>query len=108
LCDRVAVIPGRAEATVADWGRPIKGLGNLGATDHHPIHIDGHHFRITATYGEDISLSAQWPETTALVAVGQTRSIELIADASGTVARKATEADLARNGITVNERSTGG
>jgi FtsP/CotA-like multicopper oxidase with cupredoxin domain len=33
-------------------------LGNLGATDHHPIHIHGHYFRTTATDGEDIPLSA--------------------------------------------------
>jgi hypothetical protein len=58
-------------------------LGNLGATDHHPIHIHGHHFRITATDGEAIPLSAQWPETTVLVGVGQTRTIEFIADAPG-------------------------
>ena len=51
--------------------------------DHHPIHIHGHFFRITATDGEDIPLSAQWPETTVLVAVGQTRNIEFIADAPG-------------------------
>ena len=58
-------------------------LGNLGAMDHHPIHIHGYHFRITATDGEDIPLSAQWPETTVLVAVGQTRNIEFVADAPG-------------------------
>jgi hypothetical protein len=58
-------------------------LGNLGAMDHHPIHIHGYHFRITATDGEDIPLSAQWRETTVLVAVGQTRTIEFIADAPG-------------------------
>lgn len=58
-------------------------LGNLSAMDHHPIHIHGHHFRITATDGDDIPLSAQWPETTVLVAVGQTRTIEFIADAPG-------------------------
>jgi hypothetical protein len=58
-------------------------LGNLGATDHHPLHIHGYYFRITATDGEDIPLSAQWPETTVLVAVGQTRTIEFIADAPG-------------------------
>ena len=58
-------------------------LGNLGAMDHHPIHLHGHHFRVTATDGEDIPLSAQWPETTVLVAVGQTRNIEFIADAPG-------------------------
>jgi FtsP/CotA-like multicopper oxidase with cupredoxin domain len=58
-------------------------LGNLGATDHHPIHIHGYHFRITATDGEAIPLSAQWPETTVLVGVGQTRTLEFIADAPG-------------------------
>lgn len=58
-------------------------LGNLGAMDHHPIHLHGFHFRTTATDGEDIPLSAQWPETTVLVAVGQTRTIEFIADAPG-------------------------
>jgi hypothetical protein len=58
-------------------------LGNLGATDHHPMHIHGYHFRVAATDGEDIPVSAQWPETTVLVAVGQTRTIELITDAPG-------------------------
>src|SRR6266850_3630819 len=58
-------------------------LGNLGAMDHHPIHIHGYHFRITATDGEDIPLSAQWPETRVLVGVGQTRTLEFIADAPG-------------------------
>ena len=57
-------------------------LGNLGAMDHHRS-IHGYHFRITATDGEDIPLSAQWPETTVLVGVGQTRTIEFIADAPG-------------------------
>jgi hypothetical protein len=58
-------------------------LGNLGAMDHHPIHIHGYKFRITATDGDDIPLSAQWPETTVLVAVGQTRTIEFRANAPG-------------------------
>jgi len=58
-------------------------IGNLSQMDHHPIHLHGYHFRITATDGEDIPLSAQWPETSVLVAVGQTRNIEFIADAPG-------------------------
>jgi FtsP/CotA-like multicopper oxidase with cupredoxin domain len=57
--------------------------GNLSAMSHHPLHIHGHHFRITATDGEAIPLSAQWPETTALIGVGQTRDLEFIADAPG-------------------------
>jgi hypothetical protein len=47
------------------------------------MHIHGHHFRVTATDGEEIPLSAQWPESTVLVAVGQTRNIEFISDAPG-------------------------
>lgn len=58
-------------------------IGNLSAMHHHPIHLHGYRFRITATDGEDIPLSAQWSETTVLVAVGQTRTIEFIADAPG-------------------------
>lgn len=58
-------------------------FGNLSPMDHHPIHIHGYHFRITATDGEDIPLSAQWPETSVLMGVGQTRNIEFIADAPG-------------------------
>ena len=58
-------------------------LGNLSATDHHPIHLHGYRFRITATDGEDIPLSAQWPEATVLVGVGQTRNVEFISDAPG-------------------------
>ena len=58
-------------------------IGNLGAMDHHPIHIHGHHFRIAATDGGNIPLSAQWLESTVLVGVGQTRNIEFIADAPG-------------------------
>ncbi len=58
-------------------------IGNLSAMDHHPIHLHGYRFKITATDGERIPVAAQWPETTALVATGQTRDIELIADAPG-------------------------
>jgi hypothetical protein len=49
--------------------------------DHHPIHLHGHFFRIVETDGGVIPESARWPETTVLVAVGQTRTIELIATA---------------------------
>ena len=58
-------------------------VGNLSAMSHHPLHIHGHHFRITATDGEAIPLSAQWPETTALIGVGQTRDLEFITDTPG-------------------------
>lgn len=58
-------------------------IGNLSATDHHPIHFHGHSFKVVATDGGDIPESAQWPESTILVPVGSTRTIEFIADNPG-------------------------
>ena len=58
-------------------------IGNLGAMDHHPIHLHGYYFKITATDGGDIPEAGQWPETTVLVAVGTTRTVEFIADNPG-------------------------
>src|SRR5262245_52893722 len=58
-------------------------LGNLGATDHHPIHIHGHNFRVTGTDGGRIADAGRWPETTVLVSVGAVRDIEFVADAPG-------------------------
>jgi hypothetical protein len=51
--------------------------------DHHPIHLHGHRFFVTETDGGQIAPAARHPETTALVAVGQTRTVEFIADAPG-------------------------
>lgn len=58
-------------------------FGNLSAMDHHPIHLHGHSFTITATDGGDIPESARWPETTVLVPTGSTRTIEFIATEPG-------------------------
>ena len=58
-------------------------LGNLSAMDHHPIHLHGFHFKITATDGGRLPASAQWPETTVLVPTGSTRDVEFIADEPG-------------------------
>jgi FtsP/CotA-like multicopper oxidase with cupredoxin domain len=58
-------------------------LGNLSAMHHHPIHLHGFHFKVTATEGGPIPLSAQRLETTVLVPTGTTRDIEFIADAPG-------------------------
>ena len=72
------------EPLVARLGERVRiRLGNLGATDHHPIHIHGYAFKITATDGGRIPESGQWPETTVLVSVGTTRDIEFVADAPG-------------------------
>ena len=58
-------------------------FGNLSATDHHPIHIHGHAWRLVATDGGPIPEAGQWPETTILVPVGATRTMEFIADNPG-------------------------
>ncbi len=72
------------EPLVARTGDRVRiRIGNLSAMDHHPIHLHGYKFKVTATDGERIPVSAQWPETTVLVAVGQTREVEFIADAPG-------------------------
>ncbi len=77
------VFPGTAPLVVKRNSRVRIRIGNLGAMDHHPIHLHGHRFFVTATDGGEISESARWPETTTLVAVGQTRTIEFVADALG-------------------------
>jgi manganese oxidase len=58
-------------------------IGNLSAMDHHPIHIHGHHFTVIGTDGGEVPAAARWPETSVLVAVGQTRTVELFADNPG-------------------------
>jgi FtsP/CotA-like multicopper oxidase with cupredoxin domain len=56
---------------------------NLGAMSHHPIHLHGYRFRVTETDGGQIPESAQQWETSVLVAVGQSRTIDFVADAPG-------------------------
>jgi len=58
-------------------------LANLGPMEHHPIHIHGHTFELVSTDGGTVPPSARIPETTVLVPVGTTRTIELIAHAPG-------------------------
>jgi len=58
-------------------------LGNLGPMDHHPIHLHGLNFKLTATDGGYVPASAQYPETTVLVPVGSTRVIEFVPDEPG-------------------------
>jgi FtsP/CotA-like multicopper oxidase with cupredoxin domain len=58
-------------------------IGNLSATDHHPIHLHGTSFLVTETDGGPIPADARWPETTVLVPVGSTRTIEFVAKESG-------------------------
>lgn len=58
-------------------------LMNLGAMDHHPIHLHGYDFRITETDGGAVPETAQSLTNTVFVAVGQTRAVEFIANAPG-------------------------
>jgi manganese oxidase len=72
------------EPLVARTGERVRiRLGNLSPQDHHPIHLHGYQFRITETDGGRIPPSAQWPETTVIVPVGSTRTIEFVADEPG-------------------------
>ncbi len=77
------VFPGTAPMVVRKGDRVRIRLANLGAMDHHPMHIHGHTFRVIGTDAGEIPESAQRQEVTVLVAVGQTRTIEFIADNPG-------------------------
>lgn len=58
-------------------------LGNMGPMDHHSIHIHGTWFDVVATDGGVVPRSARVPETTTLLPVGATRTIEFVARAPG-------------------------
>ena len=75
--------PGTDPLVVKKGDRVRIRIGNLSPMDHHPIHLHGYQFKITETDGGRIAESAQWPETTVLVPVGSTRSIEFVADEPG-------------------------
>lgn len=77
------VFPG-ASPMVAKLGERVRmRFVNLGAMDHHPIHLHGYQFRVTETDGGQIPESAQQLETSVLVAVGQSRTIDFVADEPG-------------------------
>ncbi len=77
------VFPG-TEPLVAKRGERVRlRLVNLSAMDHHPIHLHGHSFWVTQTDGGVIPPSARWPESTVIVPVGQTRTVDFIADNPG-------------------------
>ena len=58
-------------------------FANLGPMDHHPIHLHGHAFTLVATDGGPVPAAARLPETTMLVPVGTTRTVEFVADNPG-------------------------
>jgi FtsP/CotA-like multicopper oxidase with cupredoxin domain len=75
--------PGTEPLVIGRGERVRIRFGNLSAMDHHPIHLHGFHFRVTATDGGPIPEVAQVPQTTVLVPVGSTRTVEFVADAPG-------------------------
>ncbi len=72
------------ESLVAKRGDRVRiRLVNLSAMDHHPIHLHGHSFWVAQTDGGVIPPSARWPETTVLVSVGQSQTLDVVADNPG-------------------------
>jgi FtsP/CotA-like multicopper oxidase with cupredoxin domain len=68
--------PGTAPLLMGKGERVRIRLGNLSPMEHHPIHLHGLNFRVTATDGGYVPESAQRPDTTVLMPVGSTRVIE--------------------------------
>jgi FtsP/CotA-like multicopper oxidase with cupredoxin domain len=58
-------------------------FGNLGMQNHHPMHIHGYAWTVTETDGGVIPEAGRWPETTVLVPVGSTRTVEFDANYPG-------------------------
>ena len=75
--------PGTEPLLVRRGDRVRLRFGNLSAMDHHPIHLHGYAFEMTATDGGTVPPSARYPETTVLVPVGATRVVEFVADQLG-------------------------
>lgn len=75
--------PGTAPLMIGTGERVRIRLGNLSPMDHHPVHLHGVSFRVTATDGGFIPESAQKQDTTVLVPVGSTRVIEFVPEEPG-------------------------
>lgn len=74
--------PGTDPLVIKTGDRVRIRIANVGQ-DTHPIHLHGYSFKITGTDGGRIPPAGQWPETTVLVAPGQTRDFEFVANAPG-------------------------
>jgi len=75
--------PGTAPLVVWLGERVRIRLGNLSPMNHHPIHLHGYYFTVTETDGGVIPEAGRWPETTVIVPVGSTRTVEFVADNPG-------------------------
>jgi manganese oxidase len=77
------VFPGTAPMVVRRGQRVRLRFGNLSAQDHHPIHLHGYEFRVTAIGATPLPEEQQQPMSTVLVPVGDTRTVEFVADEPG-------------------------
>jgi FtsP/CotA-like multicopper oxidase with cupredoxin domain len=75
--------PGTAPMVARLGDRVRIRIANVAAMSHHPIHLHGYQFRVTETDGGQIPTSAQQLETSVLVAIGQSRTIDFVADEPG-------------------------
>ncbi len=72
------------DPVVASLGERVRiRFGNLGAMDHHPIHLHGFQMVLTETDGGLVPEAGQYPVNTILVPVGTTRAVEFVADNPG-------------------------
>jgi hypothetical protein len=75
--------PGTAPLVAKSGDRVRIRFGNLSPMEHHPIHLHGYYWKIIEMDGLPLPEPAQQPGNTVLVAVGQTRAVEFIADNPG-------------------------
>jgi FtsP/CotA-like multicopper oxidase with cupredoxin domain len=75
--------PGTAPLVAKQGDRVRIRFGNLSPMEHHPIHLHGYYWKVIEMDGLQVPESAQQPGSTVLVAVGQTRAVEFIADNPG-------------------------
>src|ERR1700758_2299032 len=75
--------PGTAPLVAKSGDRVRIRFGNLSPMEHHPIHLHGYYWKVVEMDGLSIPETAQQPGSTVLVAVGQTRAVEFIADNPG-------------------------
>ncbi|HTO80404.1 MAG TPA: copper oxidase [Methylocystis sp.] len=76
------VFPGIDPMVIGREDRVRLRMANLSMTNH-PIHLHGHHFKVTGTDGGWIPEAARWPATTSDVPVGVVHAIEFIAEHPG-------------------------
>jgi manganese oxidase len=75
--------PGTAPLVAKSGDRVRIRFGNLSPMEHHPIHLHGYYWKIVEMDGLSLPETAQQPGNTVLVAVGQTRAVEFVADNPG-------------------------